>query len=183
MLLTIDEEQAQLLIDSCALVPQDSNHFGVVVSIPGASGHSVIIPVEIKYEKQPEKIVKSAMFKKADLKDYYEQFKNIFPTSDAHGNFPRRRSLRGDSKRQGEKRFIELVQVYGFDPKDIINACIYEVDWRQKSSYKTNENVMSYMKSMVVWLNDEEHVRTQIQEMKETGEQISDDNISVFDDI
>lgn len=82
----------------------------------------------------------------------FEEFWELFPSSDSHGVFKRTRLLKA-SKTACEKKYKSFL-IEGISHDDIMKALKYEINFRKSTSIKDNK--LTFMKNSLTWLNQKE---------------------------
>lgn len=99
------------------------------------------------------KFTKTSTTEKAKNGDMFDEFWELYPSSDRHSIYTKTRVLR--SNRLGcKKKYYSLLKE-GVLHSDIIKAVRYEVEERKRTSGK--ENKLSFMKNTNTWLNQREY--------------------------
>lgn len=152
------------------LVRPTENHEVWVVALRDIENNLIEIPMIIKdtdeYNEENPDINLEAPEEDVSPKtidQWYEVFKDEFPSNDKYGPFPKTRAMKKDPGDKGLKRFRDLVNKEGMTPESIIEAMKYEVWWRKKAS--TTNNLLKYMPALQPWLNDASNISNQLEEM------------------
>jgi len=122
----------------------------------------VILTLKDKFEEFKKVEIK---FEKTDFETHFQEFWDIFPTSDKIMHFPRTRVLRTEQEKC-KKMYKKLLEEYTHE--DIMKALNYEINMRTNNSTGKAFSDFKYMKASSTWLNNKEFLSI-LEMMKEDG--------------
>lgn len=127
----------------------------------------VILTLKDRFEEFKKEEIK---FSKTNFESQFQEFWEVFPTSDKIMHFPRTRVLRTELDKC-KKLYRKLLEEYTHD--DIMKALNYEVNMRTNNSTGKSFSDFKYMKASPTWLNNKEFLSI-LEMMKEDGVEKSD---------
>lgn len=129
---------------------------------------------EVLYDlKNQNKEIIDEDFNLTSFEEKFEEFWNLFPSSDKYMHFPRTRILRTEQDKC-KKMYRKILDEYNHE--DVIKALKYELNMREHNSVSGISKLFSdfkYMKASSTWLNNKEFLAIQ--------EIMKDDNIEKID--
>lgn len=176
MKLILSKEEADDLVKKCVLIPIKDKVFKMQIPYPDKN-KKVYVYTEVHTEEQEVSVstlIKDEEKEEANnnkseksLKEWFEEFREQFPTSDAHGTWVKTRpSMRSDRGRKAFGRFKDLVNKEDLYPEDIIAAMKYDVWVRKSGSKVAGKNLMKFMPGLQPWLNDPGYIKGLIESMQ-----------------
>jgi len=108
---------------------------------------------------------------KININEKFNEFWELFPSTDKFKTFPRTRTLRS-AKSKCKQKYEKALKKNEYTHEDIIKALNYEINQRKKSSNR-RENKFKFMKNSLTWLN-QEHYIVLLEEMTELNIESAD---------
>lgn len=105
--------------------------------------------------------------------ELFNEFWELFPTSDKFLNFPKTRILR-INKDECKRKYLKILKEGNVTHDDIIKALTYEIEFN-KSSSSFKENKFKYMKASTTWLN-QAYYETLLEDLKSNNKIIENND-------